>query len=377
MSASPDVLVIGGGVIGLSCAYFLAREGKRVTILERGEPGREASWAGAGIIPPGNPSGARQPYDRLRAESSAMFGPMSEQLRELTGVDNGYRVCGGIEFLDPQDEPIVTAWRVEGIECHRLSRTIRMSLEPAVINPGNVAAFQLPQLAQVRNPRYVAALVVACRRVGVSLLANTRVKDLDCRQGRVAGVRLQSGESLSAGQFLVAGGAWSDDLLAPIGYRPGIRPIRGQIVLLKLPAPLFGHVLSYGKQYLVPRDDGRVLVGSTEEDVGFEKQTTAAAVEGLIALARSFVPKLSDAAVEQCWAGLRPGSPDGMPFLGRIPGCDNAFVASGHFRAGIQLSPITARLMTDLMLGRTPSMPVEAFRPDRDTSVPVQPAFRS
>jgi glycine oxidase len=377
MSASPDVLVIGGGVIGLTSAFFLAREGLRVELLERGEPGREASWAGAGIIPPGNPAGAKHPYDRLRAESSAMFGPFSAQLHEMTGVDNGYRVCGGIEFLDPQDEPIIAAWRSEGIEFHRLSRTIRMSLEPAVVNPGNGAAFQLPLMAQVRNPRHVSALVAACRNLGVSLSPVNAVKALDCSNGRVLGVHTQSGKFMTAGQFIIAGGAWSEELLAPLDCRPGVRPVRGQIVLLKTPAPLFGHILSYGKQYLVPRDDGRVLVGSTEEDAGFEKCTTAKAVGGLIALACSFVPKLSDAAVEQCWAGLRPGSPDGMPFLGRIPGCDNAYVAAGHFRAGIQLSPVTARIMTDLLLGRPPLLPVEAFRPDRDTSVPVQPAFRS
>jgi glycine oxidase len=137
---------------------------------------------------------------------------------------------------------------------------------------------------------------------------------------------------------------------------------------------LFRHIVTFGARYLVPRPDGCVLAGSTEENAGFDKRTTAAAVAGLLALAARLVPGLADAPVERCWAGLRPGSPDGMPFLGPVPGLDNLFVAAGHFRSGIQLAPATGVVMTDLLLERPPSLPIDAFRPDRD--VAADPAFR-
>jgi glycine oxidase len=165
--------------------------------------------------------------------------------------------------------------------------------------------------------------------------------------------------------------------LASVGCRIDVHPVRGQIALLNTGDPLLQRILLQGKRYLVPRGDGRVLVGSTEEDVGFDPRTTAAAIEGLLSFARSVVPELATAHVERCWAGLRPGSCDGLPYLGRVPGCDNFFVAAGHFRAGIQLAPITGMVMKELILGKTPTVPLAAFRPDRSPAPPGQSAFRS
>src|SRR5262249_45579767 len=157
-------------------------------------------------------------------------------------------------------------------------------------------------------------------------------------------VRTRSGTT-HAGRFLLCAGAWSDELLAPLGWRPGIRPVRGQIALLNTgrdgPLPL----LLAGKRYLVPRGDGLVLVGSTEEDAGFDVRPTAGGVAGLLALATALVPSLAGAALERSWAGLRPGSPDGLPYMGRVPGVENVFVGAGHFRAGLQLSPASGRVL--------------------------------
>jgi glycine oxidase len=182
---------------------------------------------------------------------------------------------------------------------------------------------------------------------------------------------------IAAGKFLVAAGAWTDSLLAAVGCRLDIHPVRGQIALLNTGRPVLARILLDGKRYLVPRTDGRVLVGSTEEDVGFDKRTTASAIAELLTFAQTLVPALADAQVEQCWAGLRPGSGDGLPSLGRIPGYDNLFVAAGHFRSGIQLSPVTGLVMKELIMGQAPTVPLEAFRPDRPPAPPVQSAFRS
>ena len=197
------------------------------------------------------------------------------------------------------------------------------------------------------------------------------------REGRCR-ARLGTGEELSAGRYLLTAGAWSETLLSRLGHRPRIHPVRGQIVLLRSPARVLQRVLMVGKRYLVPRAEGRVLVGSTEEpEALFEKANTADGVAGLLDFAIGLVPALGKAEVEKCWSGLRPGSPDGLPFIGPVPGWNNVFVAAGHFRAGVQLSIGTARVITELFEGRPTSVSLGAFRLGREPATGARPAFRS
>jgi glycine oxidase len=375
MSQHPDVLILGGGIIGLTTAYFLAREGVRIAVVDKGDFGQEASWAGAGILPPGSPAHARTPFDQLRAGSVALFPSLAAELRERTGIDNGYLRCGGLEFLGAGEAAAEQEWRGEGIRFELLDEAALRRLEPALL-PGLGTACHLPDMAQLRNPRHLKALLAGCQALGVRLRPGCPVHGFERRGEHVTAVRSAEG-SLRAGRYLLATGAWTDALLEQLGWRPGIRPVRGQIALLNTGAPAFRRILLHGPRYLVPRPDGRVLVGSTEEDVGFDKRTTAAAVQDLLALATGLVPTLAHAQVERCWAGLRPGSPDGMPFLGPVPGCDNLFVAAGHFRAGIQLSAGTALMLKELLLGRKPDVSWEPFRLDRPTGLAAQPAFHS
>jgi len=153
--------------------------------------------------------------------------------------------------------------------------------------------------------------------------------------------------------------------LSKLGWRPGVRPVRGQIVLLNTGVEGQRPVLLCGKRYIVPRGDGRVLIGSTEEEAGFDTRTTAEAIGGLLSFATSLLPSLARAAVERCWAGLRPGTPDGWPFLGSVPGCENVFVGTGHFRAGLQLSPASGLVLAQLLCGSKPFVSLDAFRLDR------------
>jgi glycine oxidase len=364
MSEHPDIVILGGGVIGLTTAYFLSRERVRIEVLDKGDFGQEASWAGAGIIPPANPRHARTPFDLLRAHSSALYPGLSQELREQTGIDNGYLRCGGLEVAagggDAEEE-----WRGEGVAVEVLAEQDARRLEPALA-PGLGTVYHLPDMAQVRNPRHLRALLAACAARGVRLRPGCPAHGFE-RQGSRITAALTGAGRLAAGRFVLAAGAWTDALLQPLGWRPGIRPVRGQIALLHTGTPLVRRVLMHGKRYLVPRPDGRVLAGSTEEDAGFDKRTTAAAVGELLAFAVSLVPGLADAHVERAWAGLRPGSPDGLPFLGPVPGLDNLFVAAGHFRSGIQLSPGTGQVMAQLLLGQPPAVPLDAFRLDRAT----------
>jgi glycine oxidase len=378
MAKHPDVAIIGGGIIGLTCAYFLAKEGLSVEVFDRGDLGKEASWAGAGIIPPGNPLGAATAIDRLRAIGSTRFSDFSAELRELTGIDNGYLRCSGIEFLEEDEtREVLELWENEGIAFERLTRDQLRGYEPAVEDVP-AAPYLLPGCAQVRNPWHLRALVTACERARVRLRPYESASEWITFGKRIKGVWLASGDSVSAGRCLLASGAWTDGLLELLGYRLGVHPVRGQIVLLNRPQPQITRILMIGKRYLVPRGDGRVLVGSTEEpEAGFEKRTTPVGVSELFGFAARLIPKWAGADVERCWAGLRPGTPDGLPFIGPVPGWDNVFVATGHFRAGVQLSIGTAQAIAELFTGKPTCVPLDAFRVDRKPNAGGAVAFRS
>jgi glycine oxidase len=292
-----------------------------------------------------------------------LFPSLSAELRERTGVDNGFLRCGGLEFLGEDDAAGAVEWRGEGIPFEVLDGPSLRRLEPALA-PTLTRGYYLSDLSQVRNPRHIKALLAGCASHGVTLRCGCPVHGFERLGNRARALRTAAGP-VSADRFLIAAGSWSATLLEEVGWRPGIRPVRGQIALLNTGTRLFRRVLCHGKRYLVPRADGRVLVGSTEEDAGFDKRTTAAAIAGLLKLATALVPNLASANLERCWAGLRPGSADGLPFLGSVPGCSNLFVAAGHFRSGIQLSPATALVMKELLQGQQPSVPLEAFRLDR------------
>lgn len=363
MKQGSEVVIIGGGVIGLTTAYYLAGAGGTVTLLDRQSAGNEASWAGAGILPPSDPLRAVTPFDRLRALSQSLFPSLSTELQEATGIDNGYWVCGGIELAAGEAPLLEEEWRGEGVEVAELTECQMRELEPELasdIGPG----YLLPHLAQIRNPHHLQALKVACLKRGVDLAENVEVIGVRTAADRITAVATREGD-VHGNHFLFTAGAWTDDVLPRLGVQSGIRPVRGQIVLLRSKMPLLRHVLMHGSQYIVPRRDGRILVGSTEEHGGFDKRTTAQAVSGLIALAVRLVPALQQAEVEKCWAGLRPGSPDMLPIIGPVPGWSNASVGAGHFRAGLQLSTGTALLLKEMILGENLSLDASAFRLDR------------
>jgi glycine oxidase len=372
-----DVIVIGGGVIGLSVALELAGQGAAVTVLEQGDFGREASWAGAGILPPGNLDAAIAPEARLRALSHSLWPDWAEALSAETGIETGYTRCGGLELRSGTEENLddlsteIEWWRGQGVRVEEPDSDAIKELEP-LVSPEIVAAYRLPELGQVRNPRLLKALLAGCASRGVRLRAGTPVIGLE-EQGeaspedrgrRIDALRTHSG-SVQAGRYLVTGGAWSRGLLTSVGVDVAINPVRGQMVLLSQSPRMFSHILQTGSRYIVPRDDGRILIGSTEEHVGFFKANTASAVSELLAFGTSRVPALAHARFERCWSGLRPGSGDGLPYLGRVAGFDNLFVASGHFRSGLQMSPGTARLTRQALLDQETDIPLEPFQSDR------------
>jgi glycine oxidase len=386
MTRSSDVVIVGGGVIGLSIAYALAREGLQPRVLDRQELGREASWAGAGLIPPiadrdaVSPTMTLNPLVALRSWSARLYPEWSAALRAETGIDPGYRQCGGVDvaWTEREDDALRAAagqWRAEGIAYERIPPGDYARVEPA-LNRELRSVYYLPDRAQVRNPRLLRALIEAAERRHVRLEPHRGVIGFTTVGGRIAAVRTSSGD-IPCGLAIVAAGAWSGALLESAGVRAPTPPLKGQIVLLKGDRPLLQRVVEHGKNYLVPRDDGRILIGATEEDAGFDSRPTAHAARTLLDEALRLCPVLGEAAMEATWAGLRPGSVDTRPYIGTAPGIENLIVATGHKRAGLQLAPATAELVADLVLGRPPRLDLTPFRPDRTPDLTDTDAFRS
>jgi glycine oxidase len=370
-----DVLILGGGVVGLSLAYELAGQGARVRLIDRGQPGRETSWAGAGILPAARFRTKAPPLEWLRGFSSQLHAEWTARLREETGIDNGYRQCGGIHLAETESaasELLETCqrWRREGLSVKWLHAADLDAIEPALCGaydryPLHGAA-HVAEEVQVRPPRHIKALIAACERRGVEISAGVEALGCDIEGSKAAAVRTNAGP-IAAGQIVISAGAWTQGIAASLGFQLSVKPIRGQIVLLCTARPAVKHVVTASDHghYLVARDDGRLLVGTTLEDVGFDRRNTAEAVGDMLAFATRLAPGLRTASVERTWCGFRPASSDGLPYLGRAPGVENVLLATGHFRHGLWLSTGTAVVMSRLLRGESPGVDLTPFRPGR------------
>ncbi|MFC3284185.1 glycine oxidase ThiO [Litchfieldella rifensis] len=359
-----DFLIVGGGVIGMMTALQLADAGHAVTLLERGECGREASWAGGGIVSPLYPWRYSAPVSNLSRWSEGFYPELALRLLEETGIDPEYRQKG-LLYLRVDDEPQALAWAREvGKPLERVGPDFLYAKE-ANAAPGCDGALWMPTLGSIRNPRLIKALrtrLVAMRRV--TLKEGMEVTGLQRQGSRITGVETATGSvSCERSQVIVCGGAWAAQLLAGVGINLPVRPIKGQMILFKAPQGLVQRVVLMDGRYVIPRGDGRVLAGSTLEDVGFDKTTTDDARDSLWHSAVRIVPRLADCEVEHHWAGLRPGSPKGVPFIGALPGFDNLHVNAGHYRNGLVLAPASTRLLVDQLLKREPIIDPEPYRP--------------
>jgi glycine oxidase len=366
-----DCLIIGAGVVGLSIAYEMADQGARVTVIDRQQPGREASWAGAGILPAATLRGDDPAYQQLAGLSHQLHPRWAAQLMEETGIDTGFQNCGELYLASGDTSRESTQEEIDQLTDRGISTeevTLRLGeVEPEVHTNGSerTAAWLVPESSQLRNPRHLKALIAACRRRGARIVAGVGAVQFQTDGNAITSAATEIG-SFRASNYCVCAGAWSAELLQQLDCNSPVRPIRGQMVLLNAGRKLFQRVLQCGPHYLVPRDDGRVLVGSTLEDVGFRKHTTPTAIDRLRRFATACVPALGEAVVERSWAGLRPGAREGEAFLGQVPGLENAFAATGHYRWGLYLSPGTATVMSQLMLGETPQINLDEFRLDRN-----------
>ena len=363
MIQSAEVVIVGGGVIGCSIAYHLARQNVDVLLLERQRVGREASWASAGILTHGNPR-SRRPNQQLAAESRALFTPLCEELRELTGVDPEYRSGGGLHlFFSEEELADARRWQERavdsGIRAEFLQPVELRRLEPAIASSIRGGIYFLDD-GSIRNPRWVRALALGAQQLGARTLESSPVVAFELSGDRVTAALTPSGP-IGGEHFVLASGAWSSHLGESLGIQLPVFPSRGQIVLLESTSRKIDRVLHADGRYMVPRSDGKVLVGATVESVGFNKSTSAEGVRNLLEWALEVAPGLKDMTFVKCWSGLRPASRRGGPFLGRIEGFQNAFVAAGHNRNGILLSPVSGRLIAELITQGRTSFPIDAF----------------
>lgn len=370
---SSDVLIIGGGVIGLTCALELAKRGVSVSVLERGRCGRAASWAAAGILKPCSWH-RKSPMATLQRESLLLFETYAAELRERTGITTQYERCGGLSLnVNEQQHRMalseVTAagafeksfgGRIVEVLDAKAARTREPSLNPEIIS-----AEYCRVTAQVRPPRLLRALLAACIGAGVKVSEAQEVAEIVYSGNRAIGVKLSRG-TRHAGIVLDAAGAWSSELLWPHSNTVPVYPVRGQVVLLEMLPRAFSHVLTRGRCYLVSRDDGRILLGATEEhEAGFSEANTAEGVAGLLQTGITLVPSVRQAPIIRMWSGLRPGTPDRRPYIGFVPGTESLFVAAGHYRTGILLAPITGRIVADLITTGKTDYDISGCRTDR------------
>ena len=361
-----DTVIIGGGIIGCSIARALAAEKLRVAVIERGQPGEEASWAAAGMLAP---SAEAEPGSRLFQACRASFQlhrAFAAELESETGVDPEYRGEGTLLLFESDRDrdamlPSVEWQRSLGIVIEELSSADVAHREPALAPcPG---AFFLAEDHQVDNRLLMRALLRSCERRGVDFLLGKPVLAVEQNGARATGVSLGDGV-VSAGRVVNTAGAWAASVSVP-GRKPApIRPVKGHMIALEnrgapLRAPL-NHVVRTHRVYLVPRRSGAVIVGSTMEEAGFDKTPRAGPIARLLRAAQHLCPALDDSTIRDFWAGLRPASPDGLPLLGPTA-LDGYWAALGHFRNGILLAPITAQVISSWIVSGQSSFPVDAL----------------
>lgn len=376
--AVPDLLIVGGGLVGLSAGYSALRRGLRVEILERERFGSRASWAGAGMLNcrPWPRDGSAVPdYHDLTLTSIPLHEKWAAELLQETGIDAGFVRCGALELYPPGDdtpagrdniERVVEGCRARNVRAERLSPQDAKTLEPNVNFDSAFTAVHFPDDAQVRNPRLGKALALACRQRGGVLREGIAVADVWIESDRVRGVVDEKGARRPARNVLAATGAWSAQLPALTRLAPRtakIEPWRGQMVCYRLEQPIFRRLITVDARYLVPRPDGVLLAGSTMEHVGFESVTTAEGQAELRAFAERLVPALKGVEPEQGWADLRPGLKGNHPILGTVPGAEGLFVAAGHARNGICLAPVSGESIAALLCGEEPPVPLATWLP--------------
>lgn len=367
-----DVIIIGGGLIGSSIAFRLAQSRLKVVVLDRGEPGAEASSAAAGMIAPQGETTDPDDFFAFCAASRALYPDFVSEIEGLTGREVGYRQEGTLLVAadDEESSALERTYQAQsrnGLVIERLPPEA-VHQRVAGLSTEIRCGLDIPQDHWIDNERLTEAVIEAAKHLDVPFLSHAPVVKLNARNGRVESLEARTGATsatskFSAGTFVIAAGCWSGKLAATLGVTLPITPCRGQMIEFEAPREL-PCVVRSGHHYLVPRVPKRILVGTTAEYVGFDKAVTGAGLHSILQGAVRIAPFLNACKFRRAWAGLRPDTADHLPVLG-FGELENLAFATGHFRNGILLAPITAQLISELLTTGTTSHRIDAYRPAR------------
>ena len=347
-----EVLIIGGGVIGLAIARELHKQGiRRITLVEKGVCGEESSWAAAGMLGPQAEANSGGTFFDMTIESRILYPALAAELFDETGIDIELDRSGTLYLAFTDDDVREVHERFQwqrkaGLAVEHLSADAARRAEP-FISPDIRGALFFPNDWQVENRKLLAALKRYAEINGIEILENTRIERLTVDGGRVIGAETDN-EKITASETVLATGAWTSLIKLGLADLPlKIEPVRGQIVAFRSTQRLFERVIYSRRGYIVPRADGRILAGSTSENSGFDKSVTESAAASLKQIASKIAPSIESLAISGQWSGLRPFAADGLPILGKIPGLDALMIATAHYRNGILLAPLTAKIVSD------------------------------
>jgi glycine oxidase len=372
-SIQTEFLIIGGGVIGLSIARELHLAGLRdITVVDKGTPGKEASSAAAGMLAPNAETERVDDFYRLCSESNDLYPVFAESLYKETEIDVGLDLAGTLQiaFDETEAERLLKKFRTQrdaGLATEMRSAEEVLRLEPE-ISSRVILGISYPNDRQVDNRKLVAALIEYCRRNEINLVESDHVRSIAIENGKSSGAITET-EKIPADVTIIATGAWTSFIeigdAGPIDV--DIKPIRGQMIAFGADSHILKKVIYGPSCYLVPRADGRILAGATVEDVGFDKAVTDEAVSELRRSAVEILPEIANLEIIETWSGLRPRSVDELPVIGNVAGIENLFIATGHYRNGILLAPLTAKIIAEKVARNIDSRYLSVFGPERFT----------
>lgn len=361
MTTTPDITIIGGGIIGMLTAREFFNAGATVTIIDKNQLGQESSWAGGGILLPLYPWRQADAITRLALQSLVLYPLLAAQLLADTGLDPEWTPCGMLVTKNPGIDRAVAWCSANNILCSTAGADFFNDLNTEPDHP-----LWLPDIAQARNPRLIKSLKQDLINKGVSLYEQCELTAVNIDKQRITTIDTTSGRS-AVNELIIAGGAWTGGLFQKlfgglIGEQPKIAPVKGQMLLFDAEPDTLRFMVLDGEQYLIPRRDGKILAGSTVEQDDFNKTTTSTAKDRLSTFALNLLPALNNYPLVKHWAGLRPGTDQGIPYIGRHPEISNLSINAGHFRNGLVMAPASAQLLADIMLNRAAAVAPEPYQ---------------